>query len=675
MTAENARQQEKLPRGDASRPPLRPWFTLVASALLVVAVGVAYRNSISAAFVFDDIPELVKEPNFRSFDAAVATRRPVGAVSFWANIRLLGLTPPVLRVPNIAIHAITGWLLFCLLRVLLPRALTTATRRATDALALLVALLWTVHPLQTQAVTYVVQRYESLMGMFFLASVLLSAKYLENGRRSLMVLAAVACALSCGSKAVGIAIPPAVLLIDAALYSDGIRAALRRHAGLYGGLLIGASMVVVTGVARGVLDPSRSHATVGLGFPGASPIQYALTQCNVIAHYVRLAIWPDVLCIDYDWPFARSAADLRWTGVLVPVAILVSAVLWRFRRSAALPVLLFALVLLPTSSFIPLQDAAVEHRMYLSLAPLLTAITVALFRAANWICPSPADDRDPQRNNPTRIQLSTLLVIAPLVLATVGSVLRTRNRNADYRTGVSLWAQTVAAAPQNARAHYNLARALHREVVAPSVDRLRRAYDEYRETLRLEPNNAEAYVGCAEILSTTGQPIAAIELYETALKLDPSLAIARCNYAAELADLGRYAEAEPNYRTALETAPNEFGCLYNYGTMLLQRGDAPAAVDLLERAVSINPTSGIALHNLGIALRRVRRLEDSIGVLRRAVEVRPDHVGTRCTLAETLLEADELDACEVEVTRLLQSFPDHQRAQRIARRLQSQRDR
>lgn len=673
MMTDRSQTSDKLRPGEARED--RPWFALLGVLILLLAVGISYGNSLDAALVFDDIPEIVKEPNFRSFGAAVATRRPVGAVSFWANIRLFGMSAPALRIVNVAVHAVAGLILFLLLRRLLPKALPSAGPQSSNLLALLVSLLWCVHPLQTQAVTYVVQRYESLMGMFFLASVLFSAWFIEGKRRRWIVLAAAACALSCGSKAVGIAVPPAVLLIDAALYSGGVLRALRRHLALYVGLLIGASMVVVTGVARGVLDPSRTRATVGLGFPGASPLDYLLTQLGVVAHYVRLTYWPDVLCIDYAWPFARAIADLHWTAAIVPLVLIAAAAAWKFKPVAALPVALAALVLLPTSSVIPLQDAAVEHRMYLSLAPLLAAAVACVFVGARRMLRKRRGGETIPRS-PHRAEGWTMVVVlALLVPAAIALVGRTRSRNEDYRSNVSLWRQTIAVAPHNARAHYNLARALHREEAQPSLERLQAAYDEYRESLRLEPGNAEAYVGCAEILASSGQPIAAIELYETALELDPSLAVARCHYAAELADLGRFAEAEPHYRRALETAPHDFGCLYNYGTMLLQRGDAEAAADMLERAIVIHPSSGIALHNLGIALRRTRQLDEAIEVLRRAVAVRPDHIGTRCTLAEALLDAGLWDACEAEIARVLRSYPNHERASRIAQRLAAARGR
>jgi hypothetical protein len=193
-----------------------------------------------------------------------------------------------------------------------------------------------------------------------------------------------ACALGMGTKAVMVTAPLLVLIYDRVFLSDSLAAVFRRRGALYAGLFGTLLILGATGIAGIVLNPARStDLTLGIGYAGSTPLEYALTQPGVILHYLRLTLWPHPLCLDYAWPLAKSAR-----AIVPPVLIvgaLLAATIASFRRWPALGFAgaWFFIVLAPTSSVIPVADVAFEHRMYLPLAGVIAVVAAAFTRLLN----------------------------------------------------------------------------------------------------------------------------------------------------------------------------------------------------------------------------------------------------------------------------------------------------
>ncbi|MEK7786522.1 MAG: glycosyltransferase family 39 protein, partial [Chloroflexota bacterium] len=242
--------------------------------------------------------------------------------------------------------------------------------------AFAVALLWAVHPLQTQSVTYVIQRGESLMGLFYLLTLYCAIRGLHSSRRRGWYGAAiVACALGMASKAVMVTAPVMVFIYDLVfLRRSGMpktSGAGRPHGGaalghatppaqaarwgLYFGLAATWGVLWACDVTGEVLDPSARRSHVGFGYHGLTPLEYAATQPGVILNYLRLSFWSVGLCLDYDWPVARTAI------VIIPPALvlllLIGATAWGLVRRSWLGFAgaWFFVILAPTSSFIPIK--------------------------------------------------------------------------------------------------------------------------------------------------------------------------------------------------------------------------------------------------------------------------------------------------------------------------------
>ena len=423
--------------------------------VLAMLCGIAaYSDSFRGPFIFDDIDAILNNPhvNRALTDTGRATPttlsgRPVLWATFAADYAIGGMRVEVYHVTNLIIHLICGGVLFGIVRRNLssPRTWGNRFEKSAPWLAGAVTAVWLVHPLNTEAVTYSVQRAESLTAMFYLLVIYCLI-------RGWKLAAVAACALGMGAKEVMATAPIVALIYDRTFLSGSFASALKSRASLYLGLA--ATWIIPVAV---VLGGSRS-ASVG----NIPPLDYARTQLGVIAHYVALVFWPRNLVLDYyDWPIAHS---LGWGGVLVALSILLFAVLfWRKPWLGFLGAWFF-LILAPSSSVLPIfTEIAAEHRMYLPLAA-----PVALIVVVGWVILS--------RSAPGALIAGIVLTILLAALST-----RTFLRNAEYQDPEMIWADNVNQRPANPRAHFNLG------FTRMAMGRPAEAAGEFRKALDLAP--------------------------------------------------------------------------------------------------------------------------------------------------------------------------------------------
>ncbi len=302
------------------------WASLAAGAIIVGAAVLVYSNTWHVPFLFDDETAIVTNQTIRSLwpiekallpptGGEAVQRRPVVNLSLAINYAISGLNVWSYHAMNLAAHIASGLLLLGIVRrTLLSRRFGNRFATAAAPLAALVALLWTVHPLLTEAVTYTIQRTEVLAGMFYLLTLYCVIRGDTSRRRVAWNAAAVAaCLLAVGSKEAAVSAPLMVLLYDriflSALWGD----VFRRRKSLYAGLACTWILVIV-------LLPRGAEGTAVFG-RGQHAIQYALAQCGVVAHYLRLCFWPHPLIVDYGYYTPQTA------GQIVPYALLMAGLL------------------------------------------------------------------------------------------------------------------------------------------------------------------------------------------------------------------------------------------------------------------------------------------------------------------------------------------------------------
>jgi len=531
---------------------------MIVSPIVIVAAGVAvYANSLAATFVFDDRPHIYANERIKTvfpLGETLSGRRPLVDLTLAMNYAVGRFEPAGYHAFNGVVHVLAALTLFAMVRRILthrdpkPPSLWSEP----TAPAAIITVLWIVHPLQTQSVTYVIQRGESMLGLFYLLTLYCAIRGMSDSARPLPWFAAsiATCALGMATKAVAITAPAAVFLYDWLIVTRSPALTLRRRWPLYLGLISTTLVLVACGVAQGVLaSEPRADVNVGFAVDDVSPMAYLMAQPGVLLHYLRLSVWPHPLCIDYGWPLASG-----WAEIVIPsavVAALVAASVWAAWRHprAGFAGLAFFLVLLPTSSVIPIRDPLFEHRMYLPLAAVIALAVTGGVRLA--------------RRAAARFQLSVrtmqtaTLVPAGIIALALG--VATVRRNFDYHSEVRLWQSATEARPQCTRAHYSLAVALGR------AQRHDESLAEFRKVLEVGGDRtradvlAQTHYHIGWVLIRNEQTEQAVEAFEHALEHDPDHVEATFELGFGLAILRDYDRADALFRRTLELDPNHAG--------------------------------------------------------------------------------------------------------------------
>jgi len=602
--------------------------------LVVIAAGIgAYYTSFDGVFMFDEIGRIVKNERIQQLhplSEVLAGRRPVVNLSLALNYRVGGLDVWGFHAFNLAVHILAALTLFGVTRRTLARAneRSDAGNRAAW-LALSIALIWVVHPLLTQSVTYIIQRGESLMGLFYLLTLYCVIRGAESRLRVFWCTAAViACALGMGSKAVMVTAPLVVLVYDRVFLAKSLREVFRQRWGLYLALAATWSLLAVAGIVRGVLSPTGGPATVGFRFTDITPVEYALTQPGVILHYLRLAFWPDALCLDYGWPIVRDVVAAAAPGILI-VALL-AATLWCLKRKPAVGFLgvWFFLILAPTSSIVPIKDPIFEHRMYLSLAALVALVVVGADRIMMYL----------QRRTALKTTSARLIRGFLVVGVTLALGYATAERNKDYHSRIAMWNDVIAKRPHHARAHCNLGVALLDE------GRTAEAINACREAVRLDPGFASGHYRLAKALKADGEVSEAIEAFRKAVNIDPAFPEAHFDLGNTLFEKGMILDAITEYRAALAVRPRNADAHVNLGNALRRIGSVDEAIAEYREAKRINPDSVEARYNLGIALGALGDMDAAIAELRQLARDRLDYRQVHVSLGHALLSQGQYDA-------------------------------
>ncbi len=584
--------------------------------ILVVCAGLyAYHNSLSGPFFFDDLTAIVNNPTIRQLWPpwgalsppvnTPVTGRPVVNLSLAVNYALGGLNAWGYHAVNLAIHILAALVLYGVVaRTLLCPSLRDRYGEEARWLALAVALVWVVHPLQTESVNYIIQRTELLMALYFLLTLYCVIRGAASSRPGgWYAVAVVSTLLGTASKEVMPVAPLVVLAYDRLFLSTSLRETFRRRWGLYAGL-------AATWLMFGALVQSRiGMATTRLASTQVTPWDYAKTQSGVVVHYLRLAFWPDPLVGDYeDWPLAKSLITVLPSAAVVMTLLGVTA--WAFHRGlkpAFLGVWVF-LILAPTSSVLPqFTEFAAERRMYLPLAAVIALVVIGgrmalggIARHLGW---------QPGRRRVVEV-VALLAMVGTLAHLTV-------RRNEDYRSAVSFWSDVVAKRPNNARGHNNLADYLFRQ------GKVEEAIAHFSEAIRIRPDFAEPRYNMGNALAKQGKLDEAIAHYAEALRINPKYADAQNNLAIALVRQGKLEEAIAHYAEALRISPNYARVHNNLGLAKASQGKVEEAIAHYAEALRISPNYAQAHHNLAAELARQGKLKEATAHYVEALRIAP----------------------------------------------------
>jgi tetratricopeptide (TPR) repeat protein len=631
--------------GESAFAPRR--VGLCAGIVIALAALAAYAGTFAVPFVFDDTESIANNATIRHLwrignvlsppyeNGQTVGGRPVLNLTIALNYAISGTQVWSYHALNLLIHILAGLTLFGIVRRTLVRA--GMVRPVMTALA--VALIWTVHPLQTESVTYVIQRAESLMGLFYLLTLYCFIRYAEasagtNASLCWFSLSWLSCLLGMGTKEVMVSAPVIVFLYDRTFLSASFRKAWRRHWPAHVAL-------ATTWLPLGywVLSTHRRGGSAGFGL-GVSWWKYELTQFPAIVRYLRLSIWPHPLIFDYgaEWvthPWS-VAPDIAFVAVLVAATAIA---IWRWPPMGFLGVWFFAM-LSPTSLVPGNRQILAEHRMYLALAAVVTLGVIA------------AAPRLGRRG------MAIFFVLAAVCMA------MTARRNWEYRSDLALWSDTAAKRPLNPYAQTNLgvdlagagdaAGAMERYELAlrlkpnlpeannnlgdslRDLGRLDEAFACYETALRARPGYADAYNNRGIAQVKAGRLPAALADFGRALKLNPDFAEAHNDLGNALRLANRPREAEVELREAIRLRPVYPDYELNLGLALVAEGRLPEAVEVYRRVLQLHPEMPDAHYHLGNALGQMGRLPEALAEFEEAVRLKPDYADARSRMAQAM---------------------------------------
>lgn len=547
------------------------WRLAIGSCAIVCLGIFLYAYTLNFPFQFDDHIYLVGNPfitqmkafvfetSFKDlalhsyklgqgFDPSVNfILRPVSYFSFHLNYLVDGFQPRGFRLMNIAIHCANAALLFFLLDHLIRKSPKAAhlSEGSRFFIPLVASLLFIAHPLHTESVTYIVQRFTSLVAFFTLAALCLHLLSLTASTRAsallLRIVSVVATILGMLTKECMFTMPLLFVLVHMMVLGGTLRRACWQALPHLLCMLILPALVLITShVQSGNSDIGHAMQIASSSKDPTYRYHYFVTQLGIILEYVRLIVWPQGLNVDREYMMAQSFHQLRvWLSAVVILFFLVLG--WRLGRSQGirrsligLGIFWYFLSLAVTSSVIPLDDLIVDHRTYTASmgVMILGACAFDLLRTKphrwagmRWSTP-----------------VGAAACIALLATATV-------TRNDVWRSEATLWADTVMKSPNKARPWDNLG-VCHFQQGRPqeAILCLTRAAE-------LNPSYIPAYVKLGILLNGQSKFMESIEWSKKGLKVAPEAASLYYNIGFAYCRVGLLKEGQEAMENAVKYMP------------------------------------------------------------------------------------------------------------------------
>lgn len=639
--------------------------------LVIAIIGlVAYSNSFNVPFQFDDLRIIPDNPyikNLENFNFLKEhqynprdeynTRRYLGYLSLALNYRWGGLEVTGYHIVNLLIHLINGTLVYFFITLTFktpyfskagigdqgPRPPTTAF------VALFSALLFVAHPVQTQAVTYIVQRFTSLATLFYLASVVFyvkgrlagtqadkpassSAGKLFSRQAGILLLSLLSAVCAMKVKEISFTLPIMILLYEFIFF----RSTLKRKL-----LLLIPVLLTLMIVPISVLQIDKPLGEVLSDLSEKSRLQtdmprgdYLMTELRVIVTYIRLIFLPVDQNLDYDYPIYRSffsppvflsflllatlfgialyllyksrqADKLESPETGAPASLQAGKPesVFQLSRLVAFGILWFFLALSVESSFIPIVDVIFEHRLYLPSVGAFIALSAALSAAV-----MKAKNRWPGAEK-AAIPLVLILV---LMLSSA-----TFARNRIWKDEVKLWEDAVRKSPGNARTHNNLGFLYNAKGMNA------KAIEQFLSALYLRPDYLDARINLGIAYNARGLYDQAIEHFLIALSMDPEDADAHNNLGIAYVSKGLFDEAITHYQIALSLWPGYAEAHNNLGVAYGSQGMSAQAIRYFEQAIRLKADYFEANYNLALLFDKMGDHEKALRQYNKAADMKP----------------------------------------------------
>ena len=591
---------------------------LLVSLLFAATAFIIYSPSLHGDFIFDDIA-IQQTPIIHITSISQLTDllfsqeagRKIGFMSFALNYYFGGLNTFGYHLVNVIIHILNGLALFFLSYTLLMLPSPgEQPREYAFMVSLLGSLVWLVHPIQTQAVSYIVQRLTSLSALFFLLSLICYIKgRMSQSRKKflLFVLCIVSGLLALGTKQ-NAAMLPLFIILSELLFFQHYPLKMDSKKLFFLILTVGIFIVIAwTYLGSDVI----TRLALQYEKRGWTPLERVLTQLRVVMFYLSLLIYPHPsrLNLDHDFSLSHSLFSpfTTFLSLLAIIGVLALAIFFiKKNRFVAYALFWFLGNLVIESSIIPLE-LVFEHRAYL---PSMGLIVLAI--ALCYSLPKKTGQK-----------WVTTFIIPIILLFSYW----TYERSSVWADPISLWGDAVQKSPNKARPHDGLGFAYDEKGM------LDEAISEYQKALAIKPRYSKAHNDLGVAYTKKGMRNEAILEFKKAIAIEPDYPMAHNNLGAAYTKKGMLDDAITEFKRALAIDSHYLDASNNLGSAYKQKGMLDQAITEFKKVISVNPNYAKAYYNLGTTYARKGEWDAAILEYIHAIDIKPDYAEAHNNLA------------------------------------------
>ena len=602
-------------------------------ALIFILGILIYSNTWNASFQFDDRDHILSNWSIHNISDIPTIwklnfkTRFLPTLSLAFNLFLTGSDVFSYHLFNLGIHLFNAFWVYCLVLLICatPKMQQSFSRETVYDLACFSALVFLCHPLQTQAVTYIIQRLASMVTFFYLGAIVfylrgrIEKRAVDYGLAFGMTIAAMLC------KENAFTLPLAIVLVEILFFeTQEKRKTLFRLLPFLLTLVITPFLIHSNSNANPALHQFIPNALIKNN--AFSRGEYFLTEINVLCTYLRLFLFPIHQNLDYDYPISHSLLEPKTFLCFLLLTGLLAAGIWMLKKNrlVTFSIFWFFLTLSVESTFIPLDDVIFEHRMYLPLAGLAILLAFVLHRFLR--------------------RRSHFMIAGTLVILTLSCM--TYARNNVWKDEISLWSDTIHKSPHKARGYGNLGFAYAER------GEQQKAYDLYEKSIQIDPLYANSYYHLGLYYAQKNDWQKAIALYQKTIALDPQHCQAYNNlgtYYARIKDMDRAADA---LEKAILSNPSYVVGYDNLGVIYHDKGDIEKAIKTFQKAIEINPAYAPPYLRLGLILKDYGDWKNSADLFQHSSHLDPLYADPVFALGQLYLETGDLKAAKIQVGKL-----------------------
>ena len=626
-----------------------PWVHI---AFVIFLIAIVYSNTLNAPFQWDERMFIVDNPILKDLHYFVhpsdakgfelyghLMERYIGYFTFALNYKMHGFSVTGYHIVNIAIHVANSILVYLLVLLTFrtPFMGISSMKQHSQYVAFFSSLLFGVHPLQTMAVTYVMQRFVPLAVMFSLLSLTAYVQSRLTGDKKQRILfyciSFVSAVLAMKTKEIAFTLPVLATVYEFLFF----RGTLKKRLLYLAPMLLTMSIVPLTLIyLKRTIIVGKQHLP-GVTYAVLSRGDYLLTEFRVIVTYLRLLFFPVNQNIAYDYPVFNSFFSLQVLPAFLLLAVLLGTGVWMLWKAGKQPtacpvrpekggrerepsegkfaahdlyplrlmgygILWFFVTLSVESSIIPLDRTIDEYRMYLPSVGLIVCVATGVFLL---------------KERMQSIKAGSVLIVL-IVLVSGVLAIAAYKRNYVWGDNIGLWEDTVKKSPTRASVHNNLGNMYRNR------NMFDKALEQYLIAVKLNPDYAEAYTNLGNIYLALNMPDKVINEYLTAIKLKPNSAEAHYDLGVFYQDQNMTDKAIEQYLTAIQLKPDYMEAHDNLGNIYQVLSMPDKAVEQYLTAIKLTPGNAMAHFNLGVLYYRMGQMENAQRELTAGLKMKPD---------------------------------------------------